>query len=316
MIAVRCEQASSSAEHRIIGVASVKQWIEGARPRTLPNAIAPVIAGTGAALHAAGFDVGDRLGGIEWWKAALALAVSLLLIVGVNFANDYSDGIRGTDDDRVGPMRLVGSGVATPRAVKTAAFACLGLAAICGLVLALTTAWWLVLIGAVCIAGAWFYTGGSKPYGYLGFGEVAVFVFFGLVAVCGTQFVLIDKVDWVGLVVAVAVGSLSSAVLVVNNLRDIPTDTESGKITVAVRLGDKRTRVLFVALLVVPFVVSVGLVAATPWALLGLIASPLAIAAAKPVRTGAVGMALIPTLGSTGKAMLAWAVLTAVGLTV
>lgn len=296
-------------------MASVKQWIEGARPRTLPNAIAPVIAGTGAALHVAGASVGDRLGGIEWWKAALALAVSLSLIVGVNYANDYSDGIRGTDDDRVGPMRLVGSGAASPRAVKLAAFGCLGLGAVCGLALALVTAWWLVVIGAVCIAGAWFYTGGKKPYGYLGFGEVAVFVFFGLVAVCGTQFVLVDRVDWVGVVTAVAVGSLSSAVLVVNNLRDIPTDTESGKITVAVRLGDAKTRILFTTLTVVPAVVSVALIAATPWALLGLLSAPLIFAANKPVVGNAVGMALIPALGGTGKAMLAWSVLTAVGLT-
>ncbi|NMO03931.1 1,4-dihydroxy-2-naphthoate polyprenyltransferase [Gordonia sp. TBRC 11910] len=297
-------------------MASVKQWIEGARPRTFPNAIAPVIAGTGAALHVAGASIGDRFSGIEWWKAALALAVSLSLIIGVNYANDYSDGVRGTDDDRVGPMRLVGSGVASPQSVKAAAFTCLGIGAVCGLVLALVTAWWLVLIGAICIAGAWFYTGGKKPYGYLGFGEVAVFVFFGLVAVCGTQFVLVDRVDWVGVVTAVAVGSLSSAVLVVNNLRDIPTDTESGKITVAVRLGDAATRKLFTALTVVPFVVTLALIAATPWALLGLLAAPLVFIANKPVLAKAVGMALIPTLGGTGKAMLAWSVLTAVGLTI
>ncbi|GAB17902.1 1,4-dihydroxy-2-naphthoate octaprenyltransferase [Gordonia effusa NBRC 100432] len=297
-------------------MASVKQWIDGARPRTLPNAIAPVVAGTGAALHLAADSVGDRFIGIEWWKAALALAVSLSLIVGVNYANDYSDGVRGTDDDRVGPMRLVGSGAASPGAVKAAAFGCLGVGAVCGLVLALVTAWWLVLIGAICIAGAWFYTGGKKPYGYLGFGEVAVFLFFGLVAVCGTQYVLVERVDWVGVLTAIAVGSLSSAVLVVNNLRDIPTDTESGKITVAVRLGDAKTRVLFTTLTVVPFVVSLALVAATPWALIGLVAAPLVYIANKPVIGGANGMGLIPTLGATGQAMLAWSVLTAVGLAV
>ncbi|MFW0788684.1 1,4-dihydroxy-2-naphthoate polyprenyltransferase [Gordonia sp. CPCC 205333] len=297
-------------------MASVKQWIDGARPRTLPNAIAPVIAGTGAALHLAADGVGDRFGGIEWWKAALALAVSLSLIIGVNYANDYSDGVRGTDDDRVGPMRLVGSGAASAQAVKLAAFGCLGLGAVCGLVLALVTAWWLVVVGAVCIAGAWFYTGGKKPYGYLGFGEVAVFVFFGLVAVCGTQYVLVERVDWVGVLTAVAVGSLSSAVLVVNNLRDIPTDTESGKITVAVRLGDAKTRVLFATLTVVPFVVSLALIAATPWALAGLLAAPLVYVANKPVTGGAKGMGLIPTLGATGQAMLAWSALTAVALAV
>ncbi|MDL9936065.1 1,4-dihydroxy-2-naphthoate polyprenyltransferase [Gordonia sp. ABSL1-1] len=286
-------------------MATPTQWIQGARPRTLPNAIAPVVVGVGAAL---------RLDDITWWKAALALVVSLALIIGVNFANDYSDGIRGTDDDRVGPMRLVGSGAATPGAVKTAAFACFGIAAVCGLVLAVTTAWWLVVVGAVCIAGAWFYTGGKRPYGYIGLGEVAVFVFFGLVAVLGTQYVTVDRVDWVGLLCAIAVGSYSTAVLVVNNLRDIPTDSESGKITLAVRLGDTGTRRFFVELLVVPVVVTVALAFATPWALLGLVSLPLSYLAAKPVRAGALGPGLIPSLGATGQAMLAWSVLTAAGL--
>ncbi|MGV9713245.1 1,4-dihydroxy-2-naphthoate polyprenyltransferase [Gordonia sp. NPDC003424] len=289
-------------------MATPKDWIAGGRPRTLPNAIAPVVAGTGAAL---------RLGSIEWWKFLLALVVALALIIGVNYANDYSDGIRGTDDDRVGPMRLVGSGAASPAAVKRAAFLCFGIAAVCGLVLALTTAWWLILVGAVCIAGAWFYTGGSRPYGYAGLGEIAVFTFFGLVAVLGTEFVLADRIDWVGLAAAVAVGSISTAVLVVNNLRDIPSDTESGKITLAVRLGDKRTRLLFGILLCVPLVMSVVLgVFVTLWALLGLIAAPLVFVAYRPVRAGAVGPGLIPALGATGQAMLVWAVLTAIGLVV
>lgn len=289
-------------------MATTKEWIEGGRPRTLPNAIAPVVAGTGAAL---------RLGSIEWWKFALALIVALALIIGVNYANDYSDGIRGTDDDRVGPMRLVGSGAASPSAVKRAAFVCFGIAAVCGLVLALTTAWWLILIGAVCIAGAWFYTGGSRPYGYAGLGEIAVFTFFGLVAVLGTEFVLADRIDWAGLGAAVAVGSISTAVLVVNNLRDIPSDTESRKITLAVRLGDKRTRLLFGILLCVPLAVSILLgVFVTAWALLGVIAAPLVFVAYRPVRSGAVGPQLIPSLGATGQAMLLWAVLTAVGLAV
>ncbi|MED5802116.1 1,4-dihydroxy-2-naphthoate polyprenyltransferase [Gordonia sp. Z-3] len=288
-------------------MATPKEWIQGARPRTLPNAIAPVIVGVGA--------VGD-LGEVAWWKAALALIVAVAFIVGVNFANDYSDGVRGTDDDRVGPMRLVGSRAASAGAVKRAAFACFAVGALCGLVLAVTTAWWLVVIGAICIAGAWFYTGGRKPYGYIGLGEVAVFVFFGLVAVLGTQFVVSGSIDWVGLLCAIAVGSISSAVLVVNNLRDIPSDTESGKVTLAVRLGDKRTRVLFAVLLAVPPVVSVALIGATPWALLGLLAAPLIWAAYLPVRRGATGPRLIPSLGITGQAMLAWAVLTAVGLVI
>ena len=299
-------------------MATPSEWIEGARPRTLPNAIAPVVAGVGAALHSSrledaglestGFD------GISWWKAALALAVSMALIVGVNYANDYSDGIRGTDDDRVGPMRLVGSGAASPAAVKRAAFLCFGVAAVCGLVLAVTTAWWLLLVGGVCVAGAWFYTGGSKPYGYLGFGEVAVFVFFGLVAVLGTQFVTVGRVDWVGLVCAIAIGALSTAVLVVNNVRDIPTDAESGKITLAVRLGDKRSRLFFGVLLAVPLVAGVVLATATPWALLTLLTAPLLWVAYRPVRSGAVGPQLIPALGATGRAMLVWAVIAAVTL--
>ena len=199
-----------------------------------------MIAGTGGAawLHAA-----------VWWKALLALAVALALIVGVNFANDYSDGIRGTDDNRAGPLRLVGSRLATPRSVLMVAVASLAVGALAGLALALTSAPWLIAVGALCIAGAWLYTGGSKPYGYAGFGEVAVFLFFGLVAVLGTQYTQALRVDWVGLALAVTTGALSSAVLVANNLRDIPTDAESGKITLAVRLGDKGTRILYQALL-------------------------------------------------------------------
>ncbi len=286
-------------------MASAAQWIEGARPRTLPNAIAPVLAGTGAAAS---------LGGAVWWKAVLAMVVSLALIVGVNYANDYSDGIRGTDDVRVGPLRLVGSKVASPAAVKTAAMLSLAIAAIAGLAVAVTSAWWLILVGALCIAGAWFYTGGRNPYGYSGFGEIAVFVFFGLVAVLGTQFVQAERIDWVGGVCAVAVGCFSSAVLVANNLRDIPTDTESGKLTLAVRLGDARTRTLHLVLLIVPVVASVALVARTPWALVGLLALPFALRANAPVRTGKLGMELIPALRDSGFAMLTWAAATGLAL--
>ncbi len=286
-------------------VATVNEWIQGARPRTLPNAIAPVVAGVGAAA---------RIGGVVWWKAALALVVALALIIGVNFANDYSDGIRGTDDDRVGPMRLVGSKAASPGSVKAAAFVCFGIGAVCGLALAAATAWWLIAVGAVCIAGAWFYTGGKKPYGYLGLGEIAVFVFFGLVAVLGTQFVTVGRIDWAGAVAAVAVGSFSSAVLVANNLRDIPTDTESGKVTLAVRLGDRGTRGLFVFLIVVPFVATLALAPATTAAFVGLLAAPLAWIAMRPVVSGARGRDLIPTLATTGMAMLAWSVATGLAL--
>ncbi|KXO96931.1 1,4-dihydroxy-2-naphthoate octaprenyltransferase [Tsukamurella tyrosinosolvens] len=287
-------------------MATAAQWLEGARPRTLPNAIAPVIAGTGAA----GF-----LGEAVWWKALLALVVSLSLILGVNFANDYSDGIRGTDDDRVGPLRLVGSGLASPAAVKRAAFACFGVGGVAGVVLSLTSAPWLILVGLGCVAGAWFYTGGKKPYGYLGFGEIAVFVFFGLVAVLGTEFVQAGRIDASGVLAACAVGSYSSAVLVANNLRDIPTDRESGKITLAVRLGDSRTRVLFSVLVAVPTVLGLALAAvATPWALLSLASAPLAVRAALPVSRGGQGPALIPALAQTGLAMLVWSIGAAIGL--
>lgn len=286
-------------------MATAAQWIEGARPRTLPNAIAPVLAGTGAAA---------AMDGAVWWKALLALGVSMALIIGVNFANDYSDGIRGTDDERVGPLRLVGSGVAAPAAVRGAAVASLALGAVSGLVLAAFSAWWLILIGAVCLAGAWFYTGGSKPYGYRGFGEIAVFVFFGLVAVLGTQFVQAGRVDWAGFALAVGVGAFSSAVLVANNLRDIPTDTETGKTTLAVKLGDTRTRTLHLALLAVPFVMTLVLVARTPWALVGLLAVPLAVRANSPVRAGKGGLELIPALRDSGLAMLAWSALSALAL--
>ena len=200
----------------MIHMATVKQWIEGARLRTWPNAIAPVLVGTGAAT------------GVDLWSvpiAALALAVSLLLITGVNFANDYSDGIRGTDDDRVGPFRLVGSGAANPAAVRNAAFGCFGLAALAGIgVVVLSGQWWMLAVGALCIAGAWFYTGGSSPYGYRGLGEVAVFLFFGPVAVLGTEYTQSGRVSGLGIGTAVAVGLLSCAVLVANNLRDVPSD--------------------------------------------------------------------------------------------
>ena len=286
-------------------MASFAQWVSGARPRTLPNAVAPVVAGTGAAawLHSA-----------VWWKALLALAVAVALIIGVNYANDYSDGIRGTDDNRAGPVRLVGSRLATPRAVLTAAIVGLLVGAMAGLVLALLSSPWLIVVGAACIAGAWLYTGGSKPYGYSGFGEAAVFVFFGLIAVLGTQYTQALRVDWVGFVLAAATGALSSSVLVANNLRDIPTDTQSQKMTLAVRLGDARTRLLYQGLLASAGVLTLVLMAATPWCAVGLLATPLALRAAAPVRSGRTGPQLIPVLRDTGLTMLVWAVAVAIAL--
>lgn len=286
-------------------MANLGQWISGARPRTLPNAVAPVVAGTGAAAW---------LGSAVWWKALLALAVAVALTVGVNYANDYSDGVRGTDDERAGPMRLVGSRLATPRAVLAAAVASLTVGAVAGVALALVSAPWLIAVGAVCIAGAWLYTGGSKPYGYAGFGEVAVFVFFGLVAVLGTEYTQARRVDWVGLALAVAIGALSSSVLVANNLRDIPTDAQSGKITLAVRMGDARTRTLYQALLATAGVLTLALLAATPWCAVGFVATPLALRAAGPVRSGRGGPELIPVLRDTGLAMAAWAIAVAAAL--
>ena len=286
-------------------MATFEQWVQGARPRTLPNAVAPVIAGTGAAawLHSA-----------VWWKALLALAVSVALIVGVNYANDYSDGIRGTDDDRSGPVRLVGAKLAAPRAVRNAAMLSFALGAVAGVALALVSAPWLIALGAVCIAGAWFYTGGSRPYGYAGLGEVAVFVFFGLVAVLGTQYTQALRVDWVGLALAVAVGALSSAVLVANNLRDIPTDRVAGKITLAVRLGDDGTRRFYQGLLALAAVMTLALMAATPWCAAGFLAVAPALRAAAPVRGGKTGRELIPVLRDTGLTMLIWSVAVATAL--
>jgi 1,4-dihydroxy-2-naphthoate polyprenyltransferase len=275
------------------------QWIEGARPRTLPAAVAPVLAGTGVAAW-----THDEV----WWKAGLALVVSLLLQIGVNYANDYSDGIRGTDDARVGPLRLVGSGIAAPAAVKRAAFVAFGLAAAVGLVLAATTAWWLVAVGALSILAAWFYTGGTKPYGYLGLGEVMVFVFFGLVAVLGTQYVQAEELTWSGLYAAVGVGALACAILVANNLRDIPTDTDSGKRTLAVKLGDLGTRRLYAVLVAVAAVMLARIGIATSWwAALGAIGFvPLLRAVAVVVRR-AVGRDLIPVLQLTGIGELLYA---------
>ena len=288
-------------------MATPAEWLEGARPRTLPAAVAPVLAGTGIAAFY----------GVEvWWKAGLALLVSLLLQVGVNYANDYSDGVRGTDADRVGPMRLVGSGAASPGAVKTAAFVAFGIAGVAGLVLAASTAWWLVAVGAVSVAAAWFYTGGSKPYGYLGLGEVMVFVFFGLVAVLGTAYVQTEELTLPGLYAACGIGALACAILVANNLRDIPTDRVAGKITLAVRLGDRNTRRLYMILIAAALVFAVRLAIDTTW--WGLLALVFLVPAARAVSIvrSAQGPALVPALQMTGLAELAYGVGIFVGLLV
>jgi 1,4-dihydroxy-2-naphthoate octaprenyltransferase len=284
----------------------MNRWITGARPRTLPAAVVPVAVGAAAA-------VGEP-SDVVWWRVAAALIVSLMLQVGVNYANDYSDGVRGTDDVRVGPTRLVAGGLAGPSAVKRAALLSFAAAAVAGLAIALSTSLALLLVGAAAIAAGWFYTGGPRPYGYLGLGELFVFVFFGLVATAGTTYAAIEAVTALSLVMGSAVGSLACALLVINNLRDIPTDRDVGKKTLAVRLGDRRTRWFYVVLVVVAFALTV---VAALWrvpVLLGLAAAPLAIGPVRLVLGGASGAALIPVLGETGRLQLAWGVLVTIGL--
>ena len=290
-------------------MATPTQWLEGARPRTLPAAISPVLAGSGIAAFEGRFQL---------VPAVLCLLVSLALQVGVNYANDYSDGVRGTDVDRVGPMRLVGSGAADPPAVKRAAFAGFAVAALAGLgIVLLTQSWWLLLVGAAAIAAAWFYTGGSHPYGYLGLGEVFVFVFFGLVAVSGTVLVQVGRTTPATWAAAVAVGSLACAILVANNLRDLRGDASVGKRTVATRLGDRGTRWFFVALVLVA-VLAVVLVAlwSTLWALLGLAMLVFLIGPVREVLAGGTGQALIRVLKLVGLGELVAALGLAVGLVI
>jgi 1,4-dihydroxy-2-naphthoate octaprenyltransferase len=340
-------------------VANVGQWIQGARPRTLPAAIAPVLVGTAIAYYYLASSIrvveqlggnGDRLASGSWFstapvdggdaayaayvsdfeagasvtwqqfvtRAVLALVVALALQVGVNYANDYSDGIRGTDDVRVGPVRLVGQRLASPSSVKIAAFACFGLAAVCGLALVLIThAWWLLAVGAAAILAAWFYTGGPRPYGYAGLGELFVFVFFGLVAVAGTTYVQILRISWLALVAGVAVGALSVAILLVNNLRDIPTDELAGKRTLAVRMGEHATRAAYSVAVATPFLAAGGMaIGGVPKALVSLVALPLAIRPTRLVRSGALGRDLIPALAGTGLLLLGYAVALSIGIAI
>lgn len=292
----------------------MKDWIAGARPRTLPAALVPVLVGTAAAAGMNGDT--NALKGLVIWRFAAALVVSLALQIGVNYANDYSDGIRGTDADRVGPMRLTGSGRKSPGTVKRAAFLSFGVAAVAGLGLAAATSWWLIAVGLVAIAAAWFYTGGPRPYGYAGLGEVFVFVFFGIVATTGSAFVQIERVTPLTLLVSIPVGLFATALLVVNNLRDIPGDTEAGKRTLAVRLGDKRTRIFYIVLVVLPFF-TVPFLCGLSQRPAGAFSMFAVLLARKPVQRvieGARGPALIPVLGATGKVQLAFGVLISVGL--
>lgn len=283
-------------------------WLEGARPKTLPAAIVPVAVGTAVAFSQ---------GGVVWWRALAALVVALAVQVATNFANDYSDGVRGTDDVRVGPVRLVASGLKPAVAVKRAAVIAFAVAAVAGMALAAAVSWWLVAVGAVCFAAGWFYTGGSRPYGYAGLGELSVFIFFGVVATTGSAYVHLEKVTLLALGASIPVGALATALLVINNLRDIPTDTAAGKRTLAVRLGDQDTRVVYLVLLTaIPLGAAMLLAVVRPLALVASVAILLGLPAVSAVRRGARGRDLIPVLVRTGQVQLAYGLLLAAGLSV
>lgn len=279
----------------------MNKWILGARPRTLPAAIAPVavataLAGSDAALL----------------PALLALFVALALQIGVNYANDYSDGIRGTDNDRVGPTRLTASGLATAQSVKRAAFIAFGVSALAGLVLATMTSWWLIAVGAAAILAAWGYTGGKNPYGYIGLGELFVFIFFGLVATVGTYFVQVEAITLDSILIAIPMGTFSCALLAINNIRDRALDAPAGKKTLAVRLGDRKARYFFATLIALGYLATLALF--NPWTLLTLLTAPIAVALVRGVLGDAQGAALIPYLAKTGKLQLQFSILLSLAL--
>ena len=287
---------------------TVRTWIAGARPKTLPAAVVPVAVGFAVvvARH------NDSLGRIS--HAFLALVVSLALQVGVNFANDYSDGVKGTDNRRVGPLRLVGSGLVAPRSVKRAAYLSFLVAAVAGLGIAATTSWWLIVVGLAAIVAAWTYTGGPSPYGYLGFGELFVFVFFGVVATLGTTYAVSERLRALDLVASCVVGLLAVGLLIVNNLRDIPTDAASGKRTLAVRIGDVWTRRMYCAILVLSAIGIVVVASSHRWAALALFGYVFAAAPVSRVLRGARGAELIPVLGGTARTQLVVGLILAFGL--
>jgi len=282
-------------------------WVAGARPRTLPASAVPVAVGTAVA---------GAQGNVIWWRAAAALIVAVALQVATNYANDYSDGVRGTDADRVGPVRLVASGIASPASVKRAAYEAFGVAGAAGLALAAAAGWWLLAVGVACMAAGWLYTGGPRPYGYAGLGEAFVFVFFGLVATAGTAYVQLGRVTGLAAAAGVAVGLLAVAMLVVNNLRDIRGDELAGKRTLAVRIGPVWTRRLYAGAVLAPFAVSAALSVSTPFAPLALLALPLAVAPVRRVLSGEEGMGLIAVLGATGKLQLAFGALLTAGIAI
>lgn len=282
----------------------MNKWIVGARVKTLPAAVAPVLIGTSYAQK------------INWGNAFLALVVSLFLQIAVNFANDYSDGVRGTDTHRIGPVRLVASGLASASSVKVAALISFLIAAIAGFVLALNISPWLFLVGAASIWAAWGYTGGKKPYGYFGFGELSVFIFFGLVATVGSYYIQTEQFNWQIFLLAIPVGTLSCAILAINNLRDLPQDKLVGKRTMAVRIGEKNTRVFFMLLLVTAQVTALAAVSISSLALITLICSPITYSVVRQVLNGAVGAELIEVLSKTAKLQLVMASLLAAALAI
>jgi 1,4-dihydroxy-2-naphthoate octaprenyltransferase len=279
----------------------MNKWILGARPRTLPAAIAPVAVATALAGS-------DAL----LLPALLALFVALALQIGVNYANDYSDGIRGTDNDRVGPIRLTASGLATAQSVKHAAFISFGVAAVAGLALAAMTSWWLIAVGAAAILAAWGYTGGQNPYGYIGLGELFVFIFFGLVATVGTYFVQVEEITLASILIAIPMGTFSCALLAINNIRDRALDAPAGKKTLAVRLGDRKARYFFATLIALGYLATLALF--NPWTLLTLLTAPIAVALVRGVLGDAQGAALIPYLAKTGKLQLQFSILLSLAL--
>ena len=275
----------------------MNKWIIGARVKTLPAAVAPVLIGTAYATK------------VSWLNAALAMTVSVFLQIAVNYSNDYSDGMKGTDTNRVGPIRLVASGLATAKSVKQAALISFLIAAIAGSILAIDISYWLIVIGALSIWAAWGYTGGRKPYGYFGFGELSVFIFFGLVATVGSYYVQTQEINWQIFFLAIPVGAHSCAILAVNNLRDLPQDALAGKRTMAVKIGEKNTRRFFVLLLVIAQIFAIGASAISQLALISALCLPLTYLISNQVLTGANGRELISVLTRTAKLQLLMAVL-------
>ena len=282
-------------------------WLQGARPRTLPAAVVPVLVGTAAAS-------GERFGGLTWWRAVAALVVAVAIQVATNYVNDYADGVRGTDDRRVGPVRLVAGGLATAAAVKRAAALAGLVAVVAGLALTVAVGPELLVVGAASLAAGYLYTGGPAPYGYYGLGELFVFTFFGVVATVGSAYVQLEEVQLLAVAASVPVGCLATALLVVNNLRDIPTDAASGKRTLAVRMGDGPTRALYVALLLATFAVLPVIGLRRPWALVGLLSLPLAVAPMRRMADGTSGRGLVAVLSDTGRLQLVYGALLALGL--